>query len=391
MQPGWPLERLICAFELYFGDHQALVVAVELVHLPPRAGMLEHVPMLLEDRPFTQLQQLLGIGDWNFILELRAREILGPPLDRQVGALAGDADTHRSIGGTIEVTLGDAHGRRLAPAFAQDQKLSLDLGGHTVLATTSTTFNSSAVVAVRLYWRSATEVPLLPARGHGVGCILITWSSGTGMASLQLFGRRTSHFTRVTRIFAEELGIPYEIVPIHDMKQLEPTVYAANPALKLPTLRIGDQVIFGAENICRTLAERAGAEAAVVWPEQLRGAMQRNAQELVWHSMTAQVQILIGTLVCKLPGDNIYFEKARAGLSGAMGWLDTHVDALLESLPPSRQLSLFETTLFCQIEHLHFRKTIPVEQYSALARFAAAFATRPAAQRTPFEVDPPPN
>jgi glutathione S-transferase len=211
------------------------------------------------------------------------------------------------------------------------------------------------------------------------------------MALVQIFGRRGSHFTRVTRIFAEELGVPYEIVPIFDMKQRDPNIYSDNPALKMPTLRIGDEVVFGAENICRTLAERAGSPAGIVWPEQLRSSVQRNAQELVWHSMAAQVQIVLGTLVGKLPSDNIYFEKALAGFSGALGWLDTHLDPVLASLPPSRKLSLFETTLFCLIEHLHFRQTLPVEPYAALARFAATFATRPSAQRTPYEVDVRPN
>lgn len=207
------------------------------------------------------------------------------------------------------------------------------------------------------------------------------------MTPAQLCGRRSSHFTRVTRIFAEELGIPYQIVPIYDMKVQDPSLYSDNPALKMPTLRLGNEVIFGTENICRTLADHAGSPAGIVWPEQLRTSLQRNAQELVWHGMAAQVQIVLGTLVGKLPSDNIYFQKALAGFRGALDYLDAHVDRVLDSLPPSRKLSLFETTLFCLIEHLHFRQTLPVEQYSALAKFAATFGARPSAQRTPYEVD----
>jgi len=211
------------------------------------------------------------------------------------------------------------------------------------------------------------------------------------MPPVQLFGRRGSHFTRVTRIFAEELGVRYEIVPIYNMRDQDPTLYASNPALKMPTLRIGDDTVFGTENICRTLADHAGSPAGIVWPEQLHSVEQRNAQELVWHSMAAQVQIVLGTLVGKLPADNIYFQKALTGFVGALGWLDRHVDPVVDSLPPSRKLSLFETTLFCLIEHLHFRQTLPMDGYPALARFAATFATRPSAQRTPYEIDTRPN
>lgn len=207
------------------------------------------------------------------------------------------------------------------------------------------------------------------------------------MTPLQIVGRRSSHFTRITRIFAEELGIEYQIVPIYDMTDRDPAIYADNPALRLPILRTADETVFGTENICRTLAERASKPAQIVWPEQLRGSVSRNAQELVYHCMTAQVQIVFGTGISKLPADNVYFEKARIGFEGALEWLDSHVGEALAALPGSRQLSMFETSLFCMIEHLRFRPTLPVEKYSALMAFAQSFGERPSAQRTPYQFD----
>lgn len=210
------------------------------------------------------------------------------------------------------------------------------------------------------------------------------------MTSLQIVGRRSSHFTRLTRIFAEELGLSYEIVPIYDMTAQDTAIYANNPALKLPILRVGEEVVFGTENICRAIADRAQESVAVVWPEQLRSNVSRNAQELVWHCMTSQVQIVFGTAIAKLPAENLYFEKARLGFVGALGWLDAHVLEALNALPASRQLSLFEVSLFCMIEHLHFRKTLPVEQYSNIEAFRKDFAMRPSAQRTAYQFDVPP-
>lgn len=210
------------------------------------------------------------------------------------------------------------------------------------------------------------------------------------MTSLQIVGRRSSHFTRIARIFAEELGLPYEVVPIYDMTAQDSSIYANNPALKLPILRSGEEVVFGTENICRALADRAQKSVAVVWPEQLRSNVSRNAQELVWHCMSTQVQIVFGTAIAKLPADNLFFEKARLGYAGALGWLDAHVSDALNALPASRQLSMFEASLFCMIEHLHFRQTLPVEQYSNLEAFRKSFAERPSAQRTVYQFDVPP-
>lgn len=206
------------------------------------------------------------------------------------------------------------------------------------------------------------------------------------MDTIQIIGRRSSLFTRVPLLFAEELGIRYEFVPIYDMTATDAKTYGGNPALKLPSLRIGKSLLFGAQNISRALAERSATPLRIVWPEDLRDDLARNAQELVWHAMGAQVQLVFGTIIGKLPADNVYFTKARAGFENSLRWLDRHADDMLRALP-ARDLSLFELTLFCLIEHLAFRPTLPVEPYQSLVRFSRQFSTRPSAQRTAYRFD----
>lgn len=221
---------------------------------------------------------------------------------------------------------------------------------------------------------------------------MIELSDNGGRTSelVQIIGRRSSHFTRVTLLFADELGVPVELVPVLDMTRLEPQVYAGNPALKLPTLRRGGSLVFGTENICRTLAETSSRGLRVVWPEQASTDVSRNAQELVWHGMAAQVELVVGTRLAKLPADHPYFVKIRAGFEGALGWLDANLDQALDGLPAGRDLSLLEVTLFCLIEHLGFRRSVPVEPYSTLLRFTREFGSRPSAQQTTYRFDQPP-
>jgi glutathione S-transferase len=209
------------------------------------------------------------------------------------------------------------------------------------------------------------------------------------MSTLQIVGRSSSLFTRLPLIFAEELAVPYELVPIYDMAALGPEFYAGNPALKLPILRLQGSVLFGALNICRAIDEQAERPTRIIWPEELRSVLSRNAQELVWHGMAAQVQIVMGTVVGKLPADNVYFAKARSGLEGALQWLDAHVTDVMSELPP-RGLSVFEASLFCLVDHLVFRKTLDVESYSALVRFSQVFSERESAKRTVYRFDTPP-
>ncbi len=193
---------------------------------------------------------------------------------------------------------------------------------------------------------------------------------------------------------AFELGLELDLVPVHDITSADAAVYAGNPARKMPTLRRpSGALVFGAENICRALEDLAVAQnkpSRVVWPEALRSDVSRNAQELVWHGMAAQVQLVFGTIVGKLPSDNVYFAKGRVGFEGALEWLNLNLTEVLQSLPAARDVSLFEVTLFCLLDHLVFRGTLPVAPYPALMAFATSYGQRAAARHTVYRFDTAP-
>lgn len=202
----------------------------------------------------------------------------------------------------------------------------------------------------------------------------------------RLVGRSSSHFTRLARVFAAELDIACTFVPVHDLASRDPVDYAGNPALKLPVLVLPEGPVFGAENVCRTLASLASRPPRIVWTEQLPDLRARNAQELVWHGMSAQVQLVFGMQVARLPAENVYFAKAADGFRNALAWLDANLEAVLRGLP-ARDFSLLEASLFCLVEHMVFRDTLPVAPYRHLVAFADAFRERPAAQATAYAFD----
>lgn len=209
--------------------------------------------------------------------------------------------------------------------------------------------------------------------------------------SVQIVGRTSSHFTRVAVIFATELGVRFDLVPVYDLSSLETGDYEGNPALKIPTLRRGDELLFGTENICRSLAKEAGAPLRIVWPEQLTTAVAQNAQELVWHAMAAQVQLILATYVGKIPVDNGYIVKVRQGYEGALRWLDGNLAVVRETLPAARDLSLLEVTLFCLIEHIVFRPMVALDPYPILRGFANEYAKRASAESTKYRMDRKPS
>lgn len=202
----------------------------------------------------------------------------------------------------------------------------------------------------------------------------------------EIVGRRASHFTRLPLLLAHSLGVPCRLTPIPDMRKLDTGSYAGNPALKLPILRTGEHTVFGALNICRALAAHPSAHSAllVVWPEDQRDTLSRNAHELLWHSMAAQVQLVMGITICKLPADNPFFVKARASLEGSLAWLDSHLRNILQLLPATRDISLFEAALFCLVEHFQVRSTVSIATFDVLKEFAATFGQREAARATAY-------
>lgn len=211
-------------------------------------------------------------------------------------------------------------------------------------------------------------------------------SPGEAPLAVEIVGRRASHFTRLPLLLAHSLAVPCRLTPIPDMRKIDAGSYAGNPALKLPILRHGEHTVFGALNICRALADHSLAHPArlVVWPEDLHDTLSRNAHELLWHSMAAQVQLVMGITICKLPADNPFFVKIRASLEGSLAWLDSHLSGILQLLPANRDISLFESALFCLVEHFQVRATVSTTAFDALNEFAAIFGRRDAARATAY-------
>lgn len=205
----------------------------------------------------------------------------------------------------------------------------------------------------------------------------------TTTPGITLVGRSSSVFSRVARIFASELSVPYEFQIVRDLMATAQPAYGDNPALRIPVLRTATGDWFGTINICRELARRAPAPLRVVWPEQLDTASLANAQELVLQAMATEVELIMSG---KNAESTPHLEKRRASLEASMQWLDQHASAIVTALP-ERDVSYLEVTLFCLIEHLPFREVLSVAAFQNLTRFGSTFAERASARNTPFVFD----
>jgi glutathione S-transferase len=204
---------------------------------------------------------------------------------------------------------------------------------------------------------------------------------------MELYGRSSSHFTRIARIFAAECEVPVEMHLIRDLMSADPADYGDNPALKMPTL-VDDagERWFGSIAICRELVRNSELNLDVTWPEDLASALGANAQEMVLQAMGTEVGIVMGKAT-GVPAENAHQVKLRASLSGNLRWLEDNIGAALAELPAERDLSYLEVSLFCLVEHLPFRDVMTLEDYPNLRAFGERFSRRSSARATPFKFD----
>jgi glutathione S-transferase len=202
-----------------------------------------------------------------------------------------------------------------------------------------------------------------------------------------LFGRSSSHFTRVARIFAAELGVAYDYAVVSDITSLDEQAYGQNPALKVPSLTGPNGPFFGSLNVCRELARASERRPALLWPEDCASSLLSNAHELVVHAMSVEVALIMSKIGA-VPGSppSAPESKLRASLSKTLAWLDSRWSQVLSQLP-ARDLSFLEVSAYCLITHLPFREIASVDQFTSLSSFAEEFGKRESARSTTYRFD----
>ena len=210
-------------------------------------------------------------------------------------------------------------------------------------------------------------------------------SSTSETPRLVLSGRSSSSFTRIARIYAAELGVPYAFRIVPDLMSLDPADYGGNPALRLPVLQTAEGTWFGSSNVCRVLARQAPPDRPLVWPEDLARPLLANAQELTLVALSTEVSLIMAQLASAQPSANV--DKQRCSLENSLAWLEGNLDAILAALPPDRALSFLEVSAFCLVTHLEFRGVLPTTPYPELVAFSERFAARASAQQTSYRFD----
>jgi glutathione S-transferase len=200
-----------------------------------------------------------------------------------------------------------------------------------------------------------------------------------------IVGRSSSHFTRVARIFAHELGVAHELAPVYDIAALGTETFADNPTLRVPSLRTESGTWFGTLNVCRELARRATTPISILWPEDLVDATAANAQEIVLETMAAEVVVVMAR-AAELEPEHGFLTKPKARIETPVTWLERELLGVLARLPEG-SLSFLEVSAFCLATHLGFREVRSIDDCPNLLAFCHSFGARASALATEYRFD----
>jgi glutathione S-transferase len=209
--------------------------------------------------------------------------------------------------------------------------------------------------------------------------------SGTNSAELVIVGRSTSHFTRITRVFAAEGGLDYVYRVVPDLRVTDPANYAGNPALRIPILRTPKGEWFGSLNICREIFRLSRKKPRVIWPEDLEDPLTANAQELIFQGMANEVTVLMSRFFGEPEGPHA--AKLRSSLANTVEWLEGNVEGILARLPADRELSYLELSWYCFLRHVEFRELLSIAPYAKLTEFCRNYEMRQSVKDTHYRLD----
>jgi glutathione S-transferase len=205
------------------------------------------------------------------------------------------------------------------------------------------------------------------------------------MKDIVLVGRSSSHFTRIARIFAHELGVEHAFEPVYEITSRSAETFADNPTLRVPSLRTNSGTWFGSMNVSRELARLANRYDDVVWPEGLVDPTSMNAQEIVTETMAAEVT-LVTARIEKLATEHPFLAKPLARIETSLAWLERELPGVLARLTPG-SLSFLEVSAFCLCTHLPFREVRSIDDCPNLVAFARRFGDRESARATEYRFD----
>jgi glutathione S-transferase len=183
---------------------------------------------------------------------------------------------------------------------------------------------------------------------------------------MKLFGTITSPYVRRVRIVCDELGLDYELCDTAT-EDGQRELRANTPIWKVPTLRIGDEIIFDSHTILDVLIARYGTgQFDFPSADDIEGRNLLNVVDTALDSLISAFYVKKDGAAADFP----YVVKQQQRAESAMNYLQSR-------LPPiAEQLTAFEIALATTVTWIQFRNAYAIENHPAIVAYVESIENR---------------
>jgi len=193
-------------------------------------------------------------------------------------------------------------------------------------------------------------------------------------AVVKLYATPLSHFSRKVRVLLELYGIPYSMIDVGNVAEVDMQKLGRNPLMQVPVLEDGDTWLIDSDHIAGYIVKKH--DPVDQYHVFITDTFDMNARATMNGIMNNEVKIILAQRTEIPTEDYAYFSKARQSIINALHWLEQNWRRFNIQSPTYREFHLV-----CLWQHLQHYKLVPL-QYAKLENIVSQVAELPAMKKT---------
>ena len=186
---------------------------------------------------------------------------------------------------------------------------------------------------------------------------------------MKLYATPLSHFARKVRVLLDLYTVPYEMIHVGNVAEINMDALGDNPLMQVPVL-VDDQTwLIDSDHIAEYIVKKFDPDDR--YKVFITDPFDLNARAIMNGIMDNEVKIVLAQRT-ELPTEKyVYFDKARQSIDNALQWLEQNSKQFSPQNPGYREIHLV-----CLWQHLSYYEMVPLN-YPQLQNLVAQLAESP--------------
>ncbi|WP_395373869.1 glutathione S-transferase family protein [Marinicella sp. W31] len=186
---------------------------------------------------------------------------------------------------------------------------------------------------------------------------------------MKLYATPLSHFARKVRVLMDLYAIPYEMIHVGNVAEINMDKLGDNPLMQVPVLLDGQTWLIDSDHIAEYIVKKFDPDDR--YNVLISEPFDLNARAIMNGIMDNEVKIVLAQRT-ELPTEKYaYFDKARQSINNALLWLEQNSHQFSPATPGYREIHLV-----CLWQHLEYYNMVPLN-YPHLGKLVQQIAELP--------------